>query len=145
MCTNKPLATTAPVLDALDLSRYFSAVVCGDRVPHPKPDPRHIFDTLKLMEAGADGAVMVGDSESDIGAAVAADVASVAVSFGYCHVPLAELGADAVIDDLSTLPETLTRDPRPPECFMTKVAVASRSFSRHPVLRAEAPVEVSRW
>ena len=45
----------------------------------------------------------------DIDAARAADVAVVAVSYGYTLVPASELGADAIIDTLSDLPETLAR------------------------------------
>ena len=41
---------------------------------------------------------MVGDSSFDVGAARAAGVPAVVVSFGYNDRPAAELGADAVID-----------------------------------------------
>ena len=53
--------------------------------------------------------VLLGDSDSDTGAARAAGVKCVCVSFGYRRVPLEELGADAIICDYAELPETLDR------------------------------------
>ena len=50
---------------------------------------------------------MIGDSESDITAAIDAGVRSVAVTFGYAHMPCKELGADALIDHFDDLPKAL--------------------------------------
>jgi phosphoglycolate phosphatase len=44
---------------------------------------------------------MVGDSEADTFGAMAANVASICVSFGYRRVSLDELKASAIIDDFS--------------------------------------------
>ncbi len=109
ICTNKPVATTFPVLEALGLDNYFTTVTCGDAVPYPKPDGRHIHLTLEKMNAAADTCVMVGDSENDIRAAIDAGVPSVCVTFGYCHVPFEELGADELIGHFSDLPGALER------------------------------------
>ena len=46
---------------------------------------------------------MVGDSEADIGAAKAAGVPSVAVSFGYCDGPVEALDADVIIHHYAEL------------------------------------------
>ena len=43
-------------------------------------------------------AVMVGDSEVDIATAAAAEVPSIAVTFGYTTVPVRDLNPGAVID-----------------------------------------------
>jgi len=104
VCTNKRTDLSLALLDALDLTRRFDAVIGADRTPAPKPDPRHVLTAI--AEAGGDPAfaVMVGDSLFDIAAARAAEVASVAVSFGYTETPAAELGADALIDDFAALP-----------------------------------------
>jgi len=50
---------------------------------------------------------MVGDSNADVGAARAAGVPVVVVSFGYSRVPAQELGADVVIDSLAELKRAL--------------------------------------
>ncbi|OHC75538.1 MAG: phosphoglycolate phosphatase [Rhodospirillales bacterium RIFCSPLOWO2_12_FULL_58_28] len=109
LCTNKPQAATLPVLKALDLERFFCAVTCGDSVPYRKPDGRHVTLTLERMGASLRSAAMVGDSETDIAAAHDAEIISIAVSYGYCHAPVAELCADAVIDTFSDLIPTLQR------------------------------------
>ena len=46
---------------------------------------------------------MVGDSASDAGAARAARVPLVLVSFGYTEIPVQDLGADIVIDHFDDL------------------------------------------
>lgn len=107
ICTNKPEATCFPVLEALDLRRYFTTVICGDTLEYRKPDPRHIFHTLDDMGVAHDTAIFVGDSEADIEAAKNAGLPSVLVTFGYCHVPFDSLSADAVIDHFDALDETL--------------------------------------
>ena len=87
LCTNKPKITTMPVLDAFGIAEFFSVVLCGDEVPHSKPDGRHLHATLDAMGHAGARAIMVGDSENDILAAHDAGLPSICVSFGYCHMP----------------------------------------------------------
>jgi phosphoglycolate phosphatase len=107
ICTNKPGATTAPVLKAMGLDGFFEVVSCGDAVPHRKPDGRHVKLVIEQLGATLESAAVVGDSESDISAAIDAGVKSVAVTFGYAHVPVEELGADALIDHFNDLDAAL--------------------------------------
>jgi len=111
LCTNKPSITTAPVLDILKLTPYFEARVCGDQASTKKPHGDHIHETIR--SAGGDKnsrAIMIGDSENDIYAAVDAGVPSIAVTFGYALGAVHDLGADAMInhfDDLISTIETV--------------------------------------
>lgn len=107
ICTNKPEVTCFPVLEALDLKRYFSAVVCGDTLEHRKPDPRHVFHALGLMGAAIDDAAFIGDTTTDIDAANNAGLPSICVTFGYSQVPFDSMGASALIDHFDQLDETL--------------------------------------
>ena len=107
MCTNKPSITTLPAVKALGLNKYFQAIVCADQVEHRKPDGRHVLNILERMGVSPENAVMVGDSETDIAAAVDAGVPAVAVSYGYCHVPLEELPCDILINSMAELPGAL--------------------------------------
>lgn len=102
ICTNKPSDITGLVLDALDLSKYFAAVLGGD-FPRRKPDGEHIRETLRQMGAGDRPAVMIGDSRTDVAAARDAGLAVVAVSFGYGGGEAHTLGADIVIDHFDAL------------------------------------------
>ena len=107
LCTNKPTATTPPVLEAMGLAQYFDVVSCGDAVPHKKPDGQHVRLVVEELGATIETTAMIGDSENDISAAIDAGVRSVAVTFGYAHVPVDELGADALIDHFRDLPQAL--------------------------------------
>jgi len=109
ICTNKPQVTTDPVLQAFNLNSYFSAIVCGDKVSHQKPDKRHIFQTLEQMGTKSRQAVFVGDSVHDIEAARNAGIPSIVVPWGYSQVPVTKLRADALVDDFSLLPEVINR------------------------------------
>lgn len=102
VCTNKPLGLTMALLDALDLSRFFTSVAGGDG-PVRKPDPRHLLGVLSELGAEPQEALMVGDSTNDVAAARAADVPVVIVSFGYTTVPPAQLGGDRLIDRFEEL------------------------------------------
>jgi phosphoglycolate phosphatase len=103
ICTNKPEATCFPVLEALDLRRYFAIVICGDTLDYRKPDPRHVYHTLDTMGAERNETAFIGDSEADIQAANNAGLPSVLVTFGYCHEPLDSLDANALIDHFDEL------------------------------------------
>ena len=107
ICTNKPGATTRPVLDALNLSRFFAAVVTADDTPYRKPDGRHVLDTLEAMGADRNRAVLIGDSEHDLAAARNADVPAVFVAYGYDHAVVAEMPAAARIERFRDLPAAI--------------------------------------
>ena len=98
VCTNKRTDLSLALLDALGLTARFAAVIGADQAPAPKPDPRHLLTAIAAAGGVATRAVMVGDSASDVGAARAAGVPSLVVSFGYTQIPADELGADLVMD-----------------------------------------------
>ena len=107
ICTNKPETTTQAVLDALGLTGFFRAVTCGDKVPHRKPDGRHVLATMDMM--GARAAAMVGDSETDMAAGRDAGIPVIAVGYGYRRCPADELDSDILIGEFADLPAALRR------------------------------------
>ncbi len=107
ICTNKPGATTRPVLKALAMDGFFSAVVTADDTAFRKPDGRHVLETLQAMGSAPDKAVFIGDSETDMEAANDAGIPAVLVTYGYCHRPLETLNMAVAIDDLRALPDVL--------------------------------------
>jgi phosphoglycolate phosphatase len=109
VCTNKRQDLTELLLNELKLTRHFPAVFGGGRTPYSKPDPRHVFEVVKALSGRRERAVLVGDSSVDVAAARAADIPVIAMSYGYTPVPVAELGADAVVDDFAALPEIISR------------------------------------
>jgi len=86
ICTNKPTDLSIALLDALQLTDRFAAIVGPDLAPAPKPDARHLLTAIAAVGGSPDRALMVGDSATDIGAARAAAVPSIVVSFGYTEI-----------------------------------------------------------
>lgn len=114
MCTNKPGAVTLRLLEALDVARYFGAVVTGSDGFAKKPDAAMLTATFHKLGCNAEEGVMIGDSAADVGCARAAGCPVVLVSFGYTHEPATTLGADAVVDgfdEILPILQTLGRSP----------------------------------
>jgi phosphoglycolate phosphatase len=113
LCTNKPHQAAVETLEGLGLDRFFTSVVGRGEASAQKPDAAHIYAVIERLGAEPGGVVMVGDTETDIEAAKNAGVASIAVSYGYSRVPVAELGANLVIDEFTQLPGALARLGKP--------------------------------
>ncbi|CAD7045256.1 phosphoglycolate phosphatase [Pseudorhizobium endolithicum] len=107
VCTNKLEELAVPLMEKLGLLDRFITVTGGDTFPVRKPDARHILGTIERAGRRADQAVMIGDSINDILAARNAGIPSIAVTFGYSDVPVAELQPDHVIDHFSELTTSL--------------------------------------
>ena len=101
--TNKLEALAVRVLDELGLTTRFYTVIGGDTLGPGRAKPsRHPIDAM-IARAGGGRAAFVGDTTYDIGAAKAAGIPSVAVSFGFNDLPPEELGADAIIGHFDEL------------------------------------------
>lgn len=107
VCTNKFEKQSRLLLDALDMSNRFAAVVGQDTFKIAKPDPEVLRRTI--LAAGGDPAhaIMVGDSETDILTARAAELPVVAVDFGYSPAPVSEYSPDRLISHFAQLSEAI--------------------------------------
>jgi phosphoglycolate phosphatase len=103
VCTNKPEGLARLLLDQLAMTALFDAIVGGDTLPVQKPDPAPLLEAI--AQAGGDRAraILVGDASPDTGAAKAAGVPCIVLSFGYNDLPPAELGGDVVLDHFDAL------------------------------------------
>jgi len=107
--TNKPLAPTMRIVDALGWRPYVGCVIGGDTLPVRKPDPAPLLEALRQLDARH--AWMVGDSANDVGAARAASMPSLVVRGGYNHGrPLEALDPppDVILDSLVPIPTLLS-------------------------------------
>lgn len=107
ICTNKPEALAVKLIAELGLRELFPVILGADSRPYKKPDPRHLFDTIADLGGSEANAVLIGDSETDVKTARAANIPVIAVSFGYTEIPPHDLGADAVIDHFDALEQAL--------------------------------------
>lgn len=107
VCTNKRERLAQAVLEGTGLVSRFAVVVGGDSYPEHKPHPRPLIEAIVRAGGATNGAVMVGDSETDIATARAAGVPVIAVDFGYTDRPATELGADAVISHYDEIDQAI--------------------------------------
>jgi phosphoglycolate phosphatase len=77
--TNKPLAPSRRILEALGLSAFFAEVVGGDSAFGRKPDP----SGLRNLSAGAAHVMLIGDSPIDADTAAAANCDFVWARYGF--------------------------------------------------------------
>lgn len=106
LVTNKPEFLAIKLLRELGLIGRFPCLIGGGRYPHkPAPDALHAM----VEQLGGGHAAFVGDTTFDTGAAQAAGLPCIAVSFGFCDAAPHELGADAVIDHFDDLLPALAR------------------------------------
>ena len=103
ICTNKAERLTLPLLDTLNLSGYFDAVVSGDTFSVAKPHAEPLLGAISRAGGNVQGSIMIGDSGADIKAARNAKIPVIAVDFGYTPVPVNELGPDKVISHFDEL------------------------------------------
>ena len=109
VCTNKLTGLSTPILEKLDLARFFDAVVGADSAPAAKPDPRHLICAVEAAGGRIERAVMVGDASTDAGAARAAKAPLILVSFGYTEIPAAELAPDILVDHFDQMANACVR------------------------------------
>ncbi len=102
--TNKPEGLTNLLLPALDLDRYFRAIHGAGRLEVVKPDARVFHHVIEELGGTGPGAVMIGDSKTDVATARAANVPVILVSYGYTPEPAEALGADRVTADFTAIP-----------------------------------------
>lgn len=103
--TNKPQELTRPLLDQLDLSRFFGAIHGAGRYSYVKPDARVFHHVVEELTGTPDTpAIMIGDSATDVATARAAKVPIILLSYGYTPEPAAKLGGDVVTDDFREIP-----------------------------------------
>ena len=102
--TNKRMELTRRLLDELELTPWFDAIVGGDTAANPKPAPDPILYACDEIGLSTAEVLFVGDSMTDVRASRAAGCAVVCVPNGYNHgIAPERLGADAIIDSLREL------------------------------------------
>ena len=105
--TNKFESLAVKLLTDLNLAHRMGCILGADSLgkENAKPSGAPIFEMIKRCGGGR--AAYLGDTIYDMMAAKNASVPSVAVSFGFLHGPVEDMGADAVIDHFDELLDCL--------------------------------------
>lgn len=109
VCTNKMEDLSRRLLGELGLIGRFAAVCGRDTFPVCKPHKDHLLGTIAAAGGNPSLAVMIGDSDTDVGTARAAGIPVIGVSFGYTDVPMRDLAPDVLIDHYNELDAALER------------------------------------
>jgi phosphoglycolate phosphatase len=81
--TTKRTPVARAVLEARGVAAYFATVVGADAAPRPKPDPAPARVALARLGVAPGAATVVGDTELDVGVALAAGCRAVGAGWGY--------------------------------------------------------------
>ena len=103
VCTNKPEALARNLLSTLGMDKQFAAICGSDTFVTRKPHADHILKTVQMAGGRVSGSVMVGDTATDINAAINSGIPSIAVDFGYSAEPVDTLGATRIISHFNDL------------------------------------------
>lgn len=109
LVTNKLERLARKLLGELGLTDRFYTIIGGDTLGRGRAKPaRDLLDEM-ILRGGGGRAAYVGDTTYDTGAAAAAGLPCVVVSFGFNDLPPGQLGAAAVIDHFDELIPALKR------------------------------------
>lgn len=104
LVTNKPEKFIPQLLADTQMAEFFEWVVGGDTFAQKKPDPSGLLWVMQQAGVTAEQCLFVGDSRNDVQAAHAANVACVAVTYGYNYgEPISADKPALVVDDLREL------------------------------------------
>ena len=105
IATTKVRRHVDQIVDKLGWRECFEALVGGDEVPAPKPDPAAFLMAVSRLGARIEDAIVIGDTINDILAARQVSIASIAVKSPYGgNDTLMASAPDYVIDTIAELP-----------------------------------------
>ena len=102
--TNKSAQFTEKLLKLLNIHQHFDLFLGGDSLVEKKPHPMPLLHAVNQCAVRKEEALMIGDSCNDIKAARSAEIAVIALPYGYNHgVPIEHSSPDLVVDTLDLL------------------------------------------
>ena len=99
VCTNKQEYLAADLLKKIKIYDYFEYVAGSNTFDYCKPDPRHLTNVIEIMQGDIKKSIMIGDSETDANAAVAAKIPFILIEDGYTEKKVSEIYHDYLIKD----------------------------------------------
>jgi pyrophosphatase PpaX len=108
LVTSKSRYTTQMAFDLTGIEGYFDEAVCADESPRNKPSPDPILLCLERLDVPPAEAAYIGDSPSDIQAAIAAGVHAIGVTWGvFSEEALVAEKPDRLVHSIPELAEIL--------------------------------------
>jgi len=103
--TNKRERMTHPLMQALGLSERAACIICGDTTAYSKPHPEPMLTACRMIAVAPKECLYIGDAQHDITAGKAANMTTLAASYGYLkpNDQPQDWGADALINHPSDI------------------------------------------
>lgn len=104
ICTNKPFGFIEPILETLEITKFFKSWIGEDSLSEKKPSAAPLLYLTKEQGTTIEKSIMVGDSKNDILAAQNANMESIGVSYGYNYNEnIADYKPTIVVDNFADL------------------------------------------
>ena len=108
LATNKPIEFVPDILEYFNLDSYFKVTLGGGSTKHKKPNPEILLKICNDLNIPSSKSLMVGDSSSDILAAKAANMDSIALTYGYNQgINLEDLEPTVICNSFKTILDLL--------------------------------------
>ena len=109
VCTNKQEHLSIDLLKKIKIYHFFDYVAGGNTFNYNKPNPKHLTDTLEVIEGNIKKTIMVGDSETDSNAAKAANIPFVLIEGGYTEKKISEIYHDHLVKNFLGLEKIIEK------------------------------------
>ena len=107
ICTNKPEGLAETLMAELGIRDMFSALLGADTLPVRKPDPEHLWETIRRVGGDLRRSALVGDTDTDRSTARNAGVPSVLVAFGPSGEAISALQPEMLLNHYDELPDLI--------------------------------------
>ena len=97
VCTNKQEHLAIDFLKKIKIYDFFEYVAGRNTFDYCKPDPRHLTNTIEIMNGDINKSIMIGDSENDSDAAKAAGMPMILLEDGYTEKKIEQIYHDHLI------------------------------------------------
>ena len=109
VCTNKQEYLAVDLLKKIKIYDYFEYVAGSNTFDYCKPDPRHLTNVIEIMQGDIKKSIMIGDSETDANAAVAAKIPFILIEDGYTEKKVSEIKHDHLVKDFVNIREIINK------------------------------------
>ena len=107
ICTNKPEGLAETLMVELGIRDMFSALLGADTLPVRKPDPEHLWETIRRVGGDLGRSALIGDTDTDRSTARNAGVPSVLVAFGPSGEAISALQPEMLLNHYDELPDLI--------------------------------------
>ena len=97
--TNKQEHLAVDLLKKIKIYDFFEYVAGRNTFEYCKPDPRHLTNTIEIMNGAINKSLMIGDSENDADAAKSAGIPMILLEDGYTEKKIEQIHNDHIIKD----------------------------------------------